>query len=149
MKESTFQFNGYKISKFECQISEDIGTENINLNQHILIGHKISKEDDRSARVMVRATISSPDDNFNLVCEINGKFKECSGVTDHEFESLCSRNAPAILYPILRSVILSHTALAGIPPIILPIVDLRKAGRVSPSTIKDTEQILDQDDEKR
>lgn len=70
-------------------------------------------------------TTAKEDDEkiFNLSAGYKGIFTYTDGTTQKSVTSFAKANAPAIIFPFLRAAIASMTLAAGVPPIILPVMN--------------------------
>lgn len=62
---------------------------------------------------------------YRIVCEI-----ELDGATDEQLDqqlrSIAGHFLPTTLYPFIRETITTNAAKAGLPPLVLPVVNFRK-----------------------
>lgn len=58
--------------------------------------------------------------SFNIKCSMVGIFSIVSGEANMDLELFAKENAPALMLPFIREVIASTTLRAGVPPIMLP-----------------------------
>ena len=121
-----FKFLGYRISNFSFHIRDKFGTSPIEFKQEINIQKMVSPEDKRLLNIRLDVSVFAEDNSLELKIELIGAFQGHLEMSDDLFERVSNQNAPAILYPFARAFIVSMTAQANIPPIILPVVSLTK-----------------------
>ena len=124
MQESQFNFLGYRISKFSCEISDNFGREKESFSQTIEVKDNFDKKDNRFVEVIMSLDVKTKSKTFLFSLEIKGAFKASKKMTDELFVKLSKYNAPAILFPFARALIASCTAQANIPAVVLPIINL-------------------------
>lgn len=124
MQESQFNFLGYRISKFSCEISDNFGREKESFSQTIEVKDNFDKKDNRFVEVIMNLDVKTKSKTFLFFLEIKGAFKASEKMTDELFIKLSKHNAPVILFPFARALIASCTAQANIPAVVLPIINL-------------------------
>ena len=117
-----FRFVGYRITNSSISFKESV---------------EISKETD--IEFMQSRGVNQKENKFRLILEVNIKDKNesllinviCNGyfefdkdLPEEEMSIFFNTSAPAILFPYLRAYVSTLTALAGIPPVTLPTVNL-------------------------
>ncbi len=119
---ANFRFLGYKISKACIDIADgktiDSGLD-VQFDQMSFIDESGNK-----LRHSMTAHISDKNQCLHIDATMYGVFEFDKELTAEQKEVFSKTNAPAILFPYLRSYITSLTALAGIPPIILPTFNM-------------------------
>ena len=68
-------------------------------------------------------SIEDENNSLNIKIETIGLFEFDSDIENYK-NVFFSQNAPAILFPYVRAYISTLTSLAGIPPVILPTLNL-------------------------
>jgi preprotein translocase subunit SecB len=116
-KKSGFQFKGYKVLKSHIEVSGESGDDlTVSFAPKGLLdrSHKTFKLD-------LLISISENTGSLNIEVLISGDF-----VFNEEtnLENFLYVNAPAIMFPYVRSYITALTALSGIPTITLPTMNL-------------------------
>ena len=124
MQKGQFTFLGYRMSKFNCKISDDFGREKEIFSQVIKIKNNFDKKDNRFVEVFMNIDVKTKSKNLLFSLEIKGAFKASEKMTDELFIKLSKHNAPAILFPFARALIASCTAQANIPAVVLPTINL-------------------------
>lgn len=124
--ESFIKFNNYEIARmeyvrnFEFKSKQEVDIK-MDFDAHV----KVS-EDGKHAIVTIgckifeEKEIKDNDAPFYLDIAIRGDF---TSVGDYEIEDY-QLNGMAILFPYLRSTVTSFTSQAGIPPVIIPAINV-------------------------
>lgn len=68
----------------------------------------------------ITCEVSDLGGSFNIKCSMVGFFSIISGEANMDLELFAKENAPALMLPFIREVIASTTLRAGVPPIMLP-----------------------------
>jgi preprotein translocase subunit SecB len=123
MAESTFQFIGYRISKIQCEINDNFNPKDLKISQSIDIQQNYDKEKSQFVEVIMNVSLNDEEGLFNFLITMKGGFLGSEDIPKDIFEKFSTINAPAIMYPYIRSIITNYTAQANIPPIILPTVN--------------------------
>ncbi len=123
MAESAFQFVGYRISKIQFDISDNFNPKELKISQSIDIQQNYDTTNKKFVEVILDVSISNENDSFTFFIRMKGGFLGTEEIPQDIFEKFSTVNAPAIMYPFVRSIITSYTALASIPPIILPTIN--------------------------
>ncbi len=63
---------------------------------------------------------------FSIDIAITGKFMGEEDMTKEVFNNMCNINAPAILFPYVRTIINTVTSQSGYPPLTLPLINIQK-----------------------
>jgi preprotein translocase subunit SecB len=122
MKDSNFTFLGYRLKNLTVQIPIQYPGPDNELSQKVDIKVNVFEKEKFRADIELTIAVTNTDNTLDIVCCMVGGFKAIE-MDDKLFEKMCSQNAPAILFPIIRSIIISVTAQAGIPPVMLPVVN--------------------------
>ena len=124
MKNSDLQLLKYKVSRIEFNITDSWNLKkDRTLHQSIEVKTNFSDTDKHIVEVSLKISIKTTSGSITFEMEIKGEFQRSENISDDLFHVLANQNAPAILFPFARSIITSYTALANIPPIILPTVN--------------------------
>lgn len=123
MAESAFQFIGYRISEIKCKISDDFNPKDLEILQSVDIQQNYDNERGRFVEVIMDVSVKDEDDSFVFFIRMKGGFLGTEEMPQDVFEKFSTVNAPAIMYPFIRSIITNYTAQANIPPIILPTIN--------------------------
>lgn len=127
IESTALEFEGYEVNELVYQ--KNIEYEHNSDKKQIMLFPKlvrnIKKMPNNKFEVHLGVVVSADKDGndipFNLSVEISGFFNLLGEETD---ETFINQNALAILFPYLRSLVTTVTVNAGIPPIILPAVNI-------------------------
>jgi preprotein translocase subunit SecB len=123
---ATFRFLGYRVPETILEIGDSAFTAHPNkFDISIDVQQNFHRENTRFVEVVLRIRVRSEDEGLKLSLTIKGGFQAEREMSNELFEDLASTNAPAILLPYARAIITNTTVQAGIPPVILPLVNLR------------------------
>ena len=102
-------------------IGQDLSISEDKLDIKVLLEKSASRI---IADISFTATAKEGDDKiFNLSAGYKGIFSYSSDAPPKNVISFTKINAPAIIFPFLRSAIASLTLTVGVPPLILPIIN--------------------------
>jgi preprotein translocase subunit SecB len=62
---------------------------------------------------------------FDIKCIMIGMFSKTAGSENMELDEFAKYSGPALMFPYIRETIASTTVKAGIPPVIIPPVNLQ------------------------
>ena len=119
-------FKGYKCTELFFKASEQYIGGNLPNDVNLNIDRKVKKsslsENDFELNLILE--ITSKDDDTNIRCCFIG-YCSCDNAISKGFleSGFASINAPAILFPFIRSYISTITINAGLNPIILPTIN--------------------------
>lgn len=126
MKASNFQLEKQRLIKSDFYLNPDFkAAKNMKLD---LSGEtKISRIDSNSAQVVFEFSIfkgvSIEEVPFKLVIINEGFFSWEESIEEKDLNALLKYNAPAILLSYVRSVVSMITAYAGLPQIMIPLLN--------------------------
>lgn len=115
---SSFQFKGYRVKKSLIEILDSSSDElTVNFEPSGII-------DNKSNIFILNFNIHVFDEskNVNIEVEFVGEFSFVK--KDENFENFLYINAPALIFPYVRSYLTALTALSGVQPITLPTMNL-------------------------
>ncbi|MER2078079.1 hypothetical protein [Psychrobacillus psychrotolerans] len=141
---SSLRFIDYSISNVLFKRNYNVVPENIEL-EFDFTAHALMSEDKTNAKFQLDCSLFQEDfDNgqnpFYLSCTIIGDF-ECNGKFNVEDLQL---NAMSILLPYLRSFITSFTSQSGIPPIIIPPINVYNYFKINTDHLEvESKNVLD------
>jgi preprotein translocase subunit SecB len=69
--------------------------------------------------------VKEKDALFDIKCVMIGMFSKITGSENMELDEFAKYNGPALMFPYIRETIASTTVKAGIPPVIIPPVNLQ------------------------
>lgn len=119
---SVLQFLTYKVNKIEFRTNDNFkeGKKGIPIKLSIIPIVNVEKE---NMNITLKTEIfkDAEENNFpfEMIVELTGYFK-CEGDAPDKFV----RNAVAILYPYVRSIVSTYTSNANISPLILPTINV-------------------------
>ncbi|MDD2476443.1 MAG: protein-export chaperone SecB [Dysgonamonadaceae bacterium] len=129
--ESIFKFVDYKVNHIQFDMNKNYVNQEIEIELEFEINSKISFED-KTSIVSIKADIFNPENKqgieypFHLAVIIEGIFSsiEDPDITEEDFNKFSMYNAPAAMFPFLRSCIADITKASNFPPIILPLINI-------------------------
>lgn len=116
-KKSSFQFNGFTVSKSLIEI-KDSSADDLNLN---FKSSGLLNSTTNTFQLFLKVFVFDENKNINIEVDMNGVFIY---QPDEHLENYMLQNAPALLFPYVRSYVTALTALSGISPITLPTMNL-------------------------
>lgn len=125
-KSSSFQFKGYRIERslIELKSVKIGGNFNISFDSKGTVNKSES-----TYQLNLTAYIKDKEDTINIEVDIVSFFIFDNLIEKNQLEKLFYMNAPAIIFPYLRSYITTLTVLSGIDPVILPTLNLSALGK--------------------
>ena len=121
MKKSEFQFDGYKVTKSLFEL-ENVSDSNVELIINIKPSGVLDKENSNFF-LKLSTFISDKSKSLNIEVETVGFFTYSIENND-DLEKFLYMNAPAILFPYIRSYISTLSTLSGLSPIVLHTLNL-------------------------
>ena len=128
---SELKFIGYNITKIDYQINREFSNKDkkviINPEYKVNLGKANEDENIQLIRIDCNLFKRKPQDYpFRISVSIEGAFNTKSILDDNQeyIDNLLQYNGVAILLPYLRSVISQITALSGIAPVNLPLINV-------------------------
>ncbi len=121
---SVLQFLEYRVNEIELKNNDDFkdNGDKIPINLSIVPTIKVQGQ---NMSILLNTEIfkDSKQNNypFEMTIKLTGYFK-CEGESPEKF----AKNAIAILYPYIRSIVSTYTANANIYPLILPTINVNK-----------------------
>lgn len=135
----SINFEGYKILKASFDLNTEFSSDKP-IDISIGLGHNYQIEDtDMRVQLSVKVFEDAKNNDlpFELLLTIEGQFTFDEGVDAKKFLP----NALAILYPYIRAVVSSYTALANVTPLFLPTINinnyLKNVGKESSCDIEE------------
>ena len=96
--------------------------------QFVIEPEGVFKKEDKKFTLTLKVLIKDEEKNLELVMKMDGIFAyEADDM--QELVPFISVNAPAIMFPYIRAYISNITALGGMPPIILPTLNIEGVGK--------------------
>ncbi|AKX93417.1 protein translocase subunit secB [Moorella thermoacetica] len=134
--ESHLIFRGYKVLYLSYKLNQNFKSQK---NKSIPLDFKVRTEstvDETNNEITVDLFCNifeegpEKDNPFHLKVNLRGWFKASSSVEKNELYRYAEINAPAILFPFLRTVVSSVTMAANVPPVILPLVNINRLNEI-------------------
>ena len=117
-----FTFQHYEIVKSLIEIERN---KDISSDLSVSLKKNSNKYDDRGIiELELNVKINDRNQAIKIDVDVIGIFKFDKEVDPKTLSSLVNVNASAMLFPYVRSYITSLTALSGIQPVILPVLNL-------------------------
>lgn len=124
---SSFRFDDYKIDFINFNLNKEFKDENeMEVDFELRVGVNIS-DDSKQAEVNLELDVYSNDLEeapFKLTVSITGWFSTDDDIEEDKYIQFCKVNATAILFPYLRSAVTDITKIAGVQPLVLPLVNV-------------------------
>ena len=89
----------------------------------------ITKIDDARYVVALKMEVKNTDEKpfpFNILCELQGVFDITNESDEKEIKDFLNKQGVQILFPYLRSLIMTITTSSFVSPLVLPIIDVTK-----------------------
>lgn len=122
--QSSFQFIDYLIEKCNIEISDP------NIGRDMKFGIEPYGEFDKDNHIFtlsLEVAVKDGEDKFIMSFLIKGLFEyKCSNF--NELLNFIGINSPAILFPYIRAYVSSITSLSGMPPVIMPTLNMQPVG---------------------
>lgn len=134
---SVLKFLSHRIVESKFQSSWEESSES---HPKLHLSHEIEtawdsgtkqEEDEIWFKSSLIVTVSDKEDLFFKV-KIEGLFSIAKSANEQVRKNISQKNAPAILYPFLRAYMASLTSLAGINPVVLPIINFSRKVTTTP-----------------
>jgi Preprotein translocase subunit SecB len=126
---AAIKFIGYKVSKVIFEINENFGIQDdaVEMNYEFDINVAFDKEEQMAVvglKCIINREYEKSNKPFFINLELQGLFYYDSNLEDSQLQGLLNTNAVAIVFPYLRSLISTITVNCGIPPVIIPTMNL-------------------------
>lgn len=122
---SGFRFLKYRVIDSVMHIKGEVGnTFSLNLDLDVAMN---SEDNPSVSDLRMKLIVKDSSDNFFVDVLLIGYFEAANCDVEQRQTFMCM-NAPAILFPYLRSYISTLTAQAGLSPVIIPTINLVKNG---------------------
>lgn len=119
--EPIIQFIGYYVQKLFIEKKENWNNDGDSVQLIPNLVQKIEKIDEKNYDLTLQIVICQENMPFDMDVAIKGSFI----IENTDNPDVAMRiNASAILYPYLRSTVTMATTLAGLPPMILPTINV-------------------------
>lgn len=132
--QSKFQFTGYRVINSSLSINEKSLSDKLQFN----ITPNGEFKDGNNFELTLSVVINDNSPNLKISLVLKGYFHyETSD--KQQLIGFLGCNAPAIMYPYIRSYISCLTGLSGIKPIIMPTLNLEPVGQLLVKRLKENE----------
>lgn len=112
---------------FERNYGAEVAGREMQINP--VMDRTVMRMDEDRYRITISISISKDQEQkdlpFRVEAAVGGVFR-LTGISDEERHKALCANASAILLPYLRSTVSTAMSLAGVPPIILPVMNADK-----------------------
>lgn len=116
---ASFRFSKYIIKRANLYFSGNKVSKNIELG----FSPKGVVLSDKKIFILSLETSINDKDIFKVDLEAEAQF-EYDDAFGESLEKFLTTNAPALLFPYIRAYISNITALSGIPPVVLPTINM-------------------------
>lgn len=123
-QQARFQFVKYLID--QCSVNFT-GKELSNEMEFAINPEGIFNEAEKKFELILNLVVNDKEHNLDLSMRIHGYFTYDGNNMD-EIRSFIGINSPAILFPYIRAYVSNITALGGMPPVIMPTLNLKRVG---------------------
>lgn len=130
--ESIFKFLDQKIEKIDFWLNGDFDFEALSetpLDVSMAFTHKVKRDsDNQKAYIELEVKIfeGAKEKNypFYLHIVVSGVFGVSASIPDEQFNQYIKVSAVAALFPYLRTTATAITSISGIPPLLLPLLNI-------------------------
>lgn len=123
---SEFKFLGYRINKCIFEIKEAPKSDTLEFD--VTLSGDVEALTKKFTLIMIVDIKEKESDNFVIHLEAEAKFS-FEGDNKELLATFIGMNAPAVLYPYLRSYVTMLTVNASLEPLVLPTLNLSEAGK--------------------
>lgn len=121
---SVLIFKGYKVNEIIFKNNDIFKKEKNSFPLDIKIKSSLENNKNEMKVNLITEIYKNAEENnypFSMTVNITGIFESEDGKTD-----IFYKNAIAIMYPYVRAIVSSYTALANVNPLILPPINVNK-----------------------
>lgn len=122
---ASFQFKGYRILETSARFPEK--DEPTSISIQFAPDGTWDKENKRFV-LHLEVRVANDENTLSIVFKINADFIY-KGDDEEKVRRFLGQNAPALVFPYIRAYVTNLTALSGIPPLVLPTLNLAQVGR--------------------
>lgn len=129
ISESELQLTEHRITNIEFNFLNAVKTGPISFKETNLKPIAKIKKSTKEIFIYIDffvITNEEGNDLFNLKISYYAHFQASGATTDEQLEKFAQMNAPAIVFPTMRSCIATITLAANFPPLTLPIINFAK-----------------------
>ncbi len=127
---SVLSFQDYLVDTIEFHLNENYEDISDTITPELYLNSDFSVVDENSAVVSLECIIFNEPEKknkpFRLKVKMTGFFKFKGDISSEPRRNMLEANATAILYPYLRSLVSNITSSAGLPTLILPLINVYK-----------------------
>jgi preprotein translocase subunit SecB len=124
MTEVGFKFLGYIVSESSFEVTNPFFVNPSQKNElSVDVQQNFNKDNARFVEVVLRIKLKNEENSFRVALTIKGGFEADKEMSDELFKQMYTINAPAILFPYARAFVSTLTGQAGVPQIILPLLN--------------------------
>ncbi len=120
-KKADFQFKGFVIKKSLIELNDSREKRKLDIKIH---PSGLINKTENTYELTLRLEVNEKGANAHIDVEAIGKYTFVNNLGDNMLNGFFFLNAPAILFPYLRSYISTLTTLSGTAPINLPTLNL-------------------------
>jgi preprotein translocase subunit SecB len=122
-KECILQLLDLYFSKYDFRMSRE--DNNSEYNTSFNVEYAINEHDSSIIKVTIDTSISNSTNSISLTLQTIAIFKiEKNDIEEASYEQIMKQNTVAIIFPFIRSQISLLTTQPGMPPIILPPMNI-------------------------
>jgi len=118
--ESKLSFLNFRISKSKFEVDNTYGKK---LNIEMNASGELNKAE-KQFHLLLQVKVKDDKGGLSIEIDAHADYKLDGDLDDPKFNNYMYLNAPAILFPHIRAYIVSLTALSGISPVTLPLVNI-------------------------
>lgn len=118
---ASLRFLGYHVDKMVFFSKTNFTTSEMPIELAPMFKRNIVQTGEKEHKVTIGVRLDQENLPFNAELEITGRF-EYDGELD--VDKLLKINAVSIMYPYVRATLSMMTTIAGIPPVIIPTINL-------------------------
>jgi preprotein translocase subunit SecB len=126
--DAVISFQNYRIEKIDYRINENYTSQkDVGFDLDFNINLKISTESHQAAvvlEIIINKDFAKNNQPIFLNVVIIGFYSYDSSLSDEKLNDILKTNAVAILFPYLRGFISNITVNSGMPPVILPTLNI-------------------------
>ncbi len=124
MADTDFKFLGYIVPEMSFEIKNALLASSMHNNElQVEVQQNFSKDNNRFVEVVLKIRLKNENETLRFSLVVKGGFEADKEMKDELFKQMYNINAPAILFPYARAIISTVSAQAGIPQLIIPLVN--------------------------
>lgn len=122
---ASFQFKGYRILETSARFPEK--DEPTAISIEFSPNGTLDRENKRFV-LHLEVKVFNEENTLSIVFKVIAYFIY-EGDDEDKVKRFLGQNAPALVFPYIRAFVTNLTALSGIPPLVLPTLNLAQVGR--------------------